>query len=156
MAAEPREKAGQAMNRDRRAAVVGFTEWAPQRKWPEPMFTLEAFARLSKEALEDAGMELGEVDGILTTSPVPESRMFAPSAVAEYLGIPSSYGEIVDLGGASGAGMLWRAVQAIESVRADAALCCAELIACPGPDGRCVCIEPEPGGAASSSSHLRS
>jgi acetyl-CoA C-acetyltransferase len=107
---------------------VGFAEWAPLRKWPEPMFTLEAFARLTKDALDDAGMELGEVDGILTTAPVPESRMFAPSAVAEYLGIPASFAEIVDLGGASGAGMLWRAVTAIEAGACDTCICVGATI----------------------------
>ena len=113
---------------DRRAAIVGFTEWAPQRKWPEPMFTLKAFSRLTKGALDDAGMELGEVDGVLTTSPVPESRMFAPSAVAEYLGIPAAFAEIVDLGGSSGAGMIWRAVAAIEAGACDTCICIGATI----------------------------
>ncbi len=42
----------------RAAALVGFTEWAPQRKWDEPMFSMEACAKLAAEALEDAGLEL--------------------------------------------------------------------------------------------------
>jgi hypothetical protein len=49
----------------RRAAIVGLAEWPTQRKWDEPMFMLEAYSRLTHEALEDAGMELSEVDGIL-------------------------------------------------------------------------------------------
>jgi acetyl-CoA C-acetyltransferase len=121
----------------RRAAIAGFAEWAPQRKWPNPLFTLEAFARLTKEALDDAGMELGEVDGVLTTSPVPESRMFAPSAVSEYLGIPTAFAEIVDLGGSSGAGMIWRAVAAIEAGACDTAICVGATIPPPpNPKGK--------------------
>ena len=41
----------------RSAALVGFTEWAPQRKWERPMFGLEACAALAAEALEDAGID---------------------------------------------------------------------------------------------------
>jgi acetyl-CoA C-acetyltransferase len=125
------------MARDRRAAIAGFVEWPVLRKWPNPMFTLEAFARLTRDALDDAGMELGEVDGALTTSPVPESRMFAPSAVAEYLGIPVAFAEIVDLGGSSGAGMVWRAVAAIEAGACDTCICVGATVPPPpNPKGK--------------------
>lgn len=125
------------MGRDRRAAITGFAEWAPLRKWPEPMFMLEAYARLTREALDDAGMEVGEIDGILTTSPVPESRMFAPSAVAEYLGIEASFAEIVDLGGSSGAAMLWRAVAAIEAGACETCICLGATVPPPpNPKGK--------------------
>lgn len=40
--------------------------------------------------------------------------MFSPLAIAEYLGIQTHFGEIVDIGGASSAGMIWRAAAAIE------------------------------------------
>jgi acetyl-CoA acetyltransferase len=40
--------------------------------------------------------------------------MFAPATLSEYLGIPVNYGEVVDLGGATSAGMIWRAAAAIE------------------------------------------
>jgi acetyl-CoA acetyltransferase len=122
------------MRERRQAAIVGLAEWAPQRRWPNPMFTLEAYARLSREALDDAGMEPGEVDGILHTS-VPESPMFAPSAVVEYLGIGANFAEIVDLGGSSGAGMVWRAVAAIESGACDTCICvCSTIPAPPDPN----------------------
>ena len=49
----------------RSAALVGFTEWAPQRNWPRPMFGMEAAAELAAEALGDAGVEKDEVDGRL-------------------------------------------------------------------------------------------
>ena len=31
----------------RAAAIAGLTEWKPQRVWDEPMFSLEAMARLA-------------------------------------------------------------------------------------------------------------
>jgi acetyl-CoA C-acetyltransferase len=97
----------------RSAAIVGLTEWKPQRKWAQPMFALEAMAQLAAETLLDAGFEKAEIDGIVIGG-IPESPMFAPSAVAEYLGLHTSFNEVVDLGGATPAGMIWRAAAAIE------------------------------------------
>jgi len=97
----------------RAAALVGFTEWAPERKWKQPMFSLEACAQLAAEALEDAGIEKGAVDGLVTGS-LQESPLFAPLALAEYLKIRTNFSELVDIGGASSAGMIWRAAAAIE------------------------------------------
>jgi len=97
----------------RSAALVGFTEWAPQRKWERPMFGLEACAALAAEALEDAGIEKGAVDGIVSGG-LQDSPMFSPLALAEYLGIQTHFSEQVDIGGASSAGMIWRAAAAIE------------------------------------------
>jgi len=97
----------------RSAALVGFTEWAPQRKWDRPMFGLEACAQLAAEALADAGIDKGEVDGLVSGA-LQESPLFAPLALAEYLRIQTNFSELVDIGGASSAGMIWRAAAAIE------------------------------------------
>jgi acetyl-CoA acetyltransferase len=97
----------------RSAALVGFTEWAPQRKWDKPMFSMEACAQLAAEALEDAGIEKGAVDGLVSGA-MQESPLFAPLALAEYLQIRTNFSELVDIGGASSAGMIWRAAAAIE------------------------------------------
>jgi acetyl-CoA acetyltransferase len=77
------------------------------------MFGLEACAELAAEALADAGVEKGEVDGLVMGG-LRESPLFAPLAMAEYLGIGSHFNEIVDLGGATSAAMVWRAAAAIE------------------------------------------
>ncbi|MGV6807567.1 MAG: thiolase family protein [bacterium] len=116
------------MNKTRKpAAIVGIAEWQPQRKWPEPMFALDAMAKLAAEALADAGVEKSDVDGlVIATGSVPESPLFAPAAVAEHLNIYSAYNEIVDLGGASPAAMVWRAAAAIEM-----GICDSVLILCP-------------------------
>ncbi len=77
------------------------------------MFMLEACAQLAQEALADAAIDKDAVDGLLLP-PVWESPMFGPSAAAEYLGLAVNFAEVVDLGGATGAGMVWRAAAAIE------------------------------------------
>ncbi len=95
------------------AALVGFTEWAPERKWERPMFGMEACAVLAVEALADAGIEKDAVDGLVTGG-LQDSPMFGPLALAEYLDIQTHFSEQVDIGGASSAGMIWRAAAAIE------------------------------------------
>ncbi len=98
----------------RAAAMVGYTEWAPQRKWDRPMFSMEACAALAAEALADAGIEKSEVDGLVIGGLQESPPLFPTLALAEYLGIQSSFNEVVDIGGASSAGMIWRAAAAIE------------------------------------------
>ncbi|MCM2387581.1 thiolase family protein [Streptomyces albipurpureus] len=105
------------------AAIIGIAEWKPERRSSRPRrFTIEQWAELARDALEDAGIGAREVDGIVTTA-VQETSRFAPATVSEYLGIPVNYGEFVDLGGASAAGMVWRAAAAVELGIADVVLC---------------------------------
>jgi acetyl-CoA C-acetyltransferase len=107
------------------AAIVGFVELAPERKPTRPpMFTLEQWARLAKSAIEDAGLHPRSVNGFVTGG-IAESSMFVPATLSEYLGLPINFGEVVDLGGASSAGMVWRAAAAIELGLCDAVLCIA-------------------------------
>jgi acetyl-CoA C-acetyltransferase len=109
------------------AAIVGIVELAPERKPTRPpRFTIEQWASLSKSALDDAGIGAEVVNG-LVASGIAESDMFAPATLSEYLGIPINYGEVVDLGGATSAGMVWRAAAAVEL-----GLCDAVLVMVPG------------------------
>ena len=106
------------------AAIVGYVELPPERMnkaLPGP-FTLEQWAELSAAALDDAGLSAESVNGIVT-SPLGESEIFVPSTVAEYLGIRANFAEYVDLGGATAAGMVWRAAAAIELGICDVVLC---------------------------------
>ncbi len=91
------------------------------RAGPAP-FTLEQWALLAAAALEDAGLSAEQVDGIVT-SHLGESEIFVPSTVAEYLGVRANFAELLDLGGASAAGMVWRAAAAIELGLCDVVLC---------------------------------
>lgn len=105
------------------AAIIGVAELKPERRSTRPArFTIEQWAELSAMALDDAGISASEVNG-LATNAIEESFKFAPATISEYLGIPVNFGEYVDLGGATGAGMIWRAAAAIELGIADVVLC---------------------------------
>lgn len=106
------------------AAIVGYVELPPEqmRKASAAPFTLEQWAELSADALADAGLTGDVVDGIVT-SHLAESEIFVPSTIAEYLGVGANFAELVDLGGASAAGMVWRAAAAVELGLCDVVLC---------------------------------
>lgn len=106
------------------AAIVGYVELPPERmnKATSAPFTLEQWAELGAAALEDAGLS-GELVNGLVTSHLAESEIFVPSTIAEYLGVRANFAELVDLGGASAAAMVWRAAAAIELGICDVVLC---------------------------------
>src|ERR1700754_3311205 len=91
------------------AAIVGFVELPPERlnKASPAPFVLEQWAELAAAALEDAGLS-GEVVNGIAASHLAESQIFVPSTIAEYLGVGARFAELVDLGGASAAAMVWR------------------------------------------------
>jgi acetyl-CoA C-acetyltransferase len=104
------------------AAIVGIAELPAERKQTRPaLFTLDQYALLAKMVIEDAGLGAGVVNGLVCHG-LAESDMFAPATLAEYLGLPIYFGERVDLGGATSAGMVWRAAVAVELGLCDAVL----------------------------------
>lgn len=113
------------------AAIVGVAEWRPTR---DPtalsLFSIEQWAQLAREALNDAGLAAEQVNG-LVTSKLAEVSIFAPATISEYLGLPVNFAEYVDLGGASAGAMVWRAAAAIELGLCDVVVCA--LPASPGP-----------------------
>jgi acetyl-CoA C-acetyltransferase len=96
------------------AAITGYSEFPPTRK-PEGLTSLGIIARLARETAEDAGFDKKEIDGLLTTTPIDAYSMFWPTVVGEALGMTLKYFDTVELGGASSAGMIWRAAAAIEA-----------------------------------------
>ncbi|RAV10058.1 thiolase family protein [Mycolicibacterium sp. GF69] len=110
------------------AAIVGYVELPPERmnraaeRGETAPFTLEQWAELSAAALADAGLSGELVNGIVT-SHLAESEIFVPSTIAEYLGVGANFAELVDLGGASAAAMVWRAAAAVELGLCDVVLC---------------------------------
>jgi len=104
------------------AAIVGITELPAQRRQTRPeLFTLDQYAALARQVVEDAGLDASVVNGLLCHG-LAESDMFVPATLSEYLGLALDFGERVDLGGATSAGMVWRAAVAVELGLCDAVL----------------------------------
>jgi acetyl-CoA C-acetyltransferase len=105
------------------SAIVGVAEMAPERRSSRLWMGIEAHAELARQALADAGLSIRDVDGILTGSRLQEAQMFVPATLIEYMGIESHWSETVDLGGATGAGLVMRAAIAIEAGLCETCLC---------------------------------
>ena len=103
------------------AAVVGLAERAPQRYTGDET-NLELLSGIATEALADAGIERRAVDGLLV-HPLAGLPGFVPATVAEFIGLRPRFAEVVDLGGATGAGMVWRAAAAIGAGMCSTCLC---------------------------------
>ncbi len=104
-----------------RAAIVGLGEFKPSRH-TEGATTLGMLVEVGRQAVADAGLEMAEIDGLITEN-FAEAPFMAPSTVVEYLGMRARFAEIVDLGGATGAGMVSRATMAIASGMCETVLC---------------------------------
>jgi len=116
------------------ACVVGYAERKPQRHFSgHPQFALEQWAGLAADALADAGIPAGEVNGLACSGDILEATFFAPATVAEYCGWSVNFAERLDLGGASGAGMVWRAAAAIELGICDVVVCASASEPRPDP-----------------------
>jgi acetyl-CoA acetyltransferase len=97
------------------AAIVGIAEHRPVRHFTgTPRFSLEQWADLAARALDDAGIDARDVDGLCCAGDIQESDIFVPATLAEYCGFHVNLAERVDLGGASPVGMVWRAAAAVE------------------------------------------
>jgi len=104
------------------AAIIGIAELpAERRQTRPPSFTLDQYALLAKMVVDDAGVGAEVINGLVCHG-LAESDMFAPATLSEYLGLPVNFGERVDLGGATSAGMVWRAAAAVELGLCDAVL----------------------------------
>jgi acetyl-CoA acetyltransferase len=103
------------------AAVVGLAERAPQRHTGDET-DLDLLSGVAVDALADAGIDRAEVDGLLV-HPLGGLPGFVPATVAEFVGLRPRFAEVVDLGGATGAGMVWRAAAAIAAGMCSTCLC---------------------------------
>ncbi len=103
------------------AAVIGLAERAPQR-YTGNETNLDLLSGVAVEAMADAGIDRAEVDGLLV-HPIGGLPGFVPATVAEFVGLRPRFAEVVDLGGATGAGMVWRAAAAIGAGMCTTCLC---------------------------------
>lgn len=104
------------------AAITGYAEYPPTRN-PGKTKSLEIIAWLARETAQDAGFEKHEIDGLLTTVPLDSYSIYWPTVVGENLGLNLRYFDIVEIGGASAAGMIWRAAAAIHAGLCNNVLC---------------------------------
>jgi acetyl-CoA acetyltransferase len=125
------------------AAAVGFAQRRPERPFRgSPKLPLEQWADLAAEALADAGIDHGEVDGICCGGDISEASHFVPATIAEYCGWSVNFAERLDLGGASAVGMVWRAAAAISLGLCEVVVCAS--VAQPGPANPHPPTEPDP------------
>lgn len=103
-------------------AIVGVGEMKPVR-YTQGATTLGMIGESVRLAVQDAGIDKEAIDGLLVGPQVGETPQHVPAAVAEYLGLQPKMANVVDLGGASGAGMLWRAAAAIEAGMCETVVC---------------------------------
>ena len=104
-----------------KAAIIGIGEFKPTR-YTEGATTLGMLAEVGRLAIADAGLETGDIDGLVTEG-FAEAPMFAPATMVEYLGIDAKFAEVVDHGGATGAGMVARAAMAIHAGLCETVVC---------------------------------
>ncbi|WP_339468909.1 thiolase family protein [Pseudomonas capeferrum] len=119
------------------AALVGAAQYKPEKYATAPrMFHLEQVADLAAQALQDAGLRAEDLDGLVINGPhFHEASVFVPAMAAEYLGLSVNFAEVVDLGGCTSVGMVWRAAAAIELGLCQAVLCVLPARLAPmGPD----------------------
>ncbi len=76
---------------------------------------LQLYALAAKEAIEDAGLELGDIDGVLTIDAMAEPYRIHCTVFAEYMGIQSTYSMTCANGGATSAAMVAHAAAAIQA-----------------------------------------
>ncbi len=105
-----------------KAAAIGIGELKPF-KTPGREIALELMARVAAEAVADAGLEKGDIDGFFTCVPFSDPGWLYPASAAEFLGLHPRMLNIVDTGGAAPAGMFWRAAAAIDAGLCNAVLC---------------------------------
>lgn len=106
-----------------RAAIVGIGESQVGKVPGRSALQLQSDAALA--ALADAGLKIGDVDGLFTTPVRVEHWNMPAGVVAGFFGIRPNYLSTVDLAGASGCSMIDQAIAAVESGRCEVALCVA-------------------------------
>ena len=106
-----------------KAAAIGIGELKPAKEPPPTATALGQMARVAAEAIADAGVEKKDIDGFLVGMPFSDPGMLYPASAAEVMGLAVRMLNVVDIGGASPAGMIWRAAAAIDAGICSTVLC---------------------------------
>lgn len=111
------------MTKRPKGAIIGVGELKPTR-YSEGKTTLSLLTEAALLAIKDAGISKEDIDGLLVGPQVGETPQHVPATVSEYIGLEPTMSNTVDLGGgATGAGMVWRAAAAIEAGMCETVLC---------------------------------
>ncbi|TMS58273.1 thiolase family protein [Imbroritus primus] len=105
-----------------KVAIVGVGE-SDIGKVPH-MTGLGLNAQAAKRALDDAGLQVSDIDGLLTAYSFTEPYFMLGSVLTEYLGLKPRYCASLIAGGASPAVMLKHAAEAIASGQCNTVLVC--------------------------------
>jgi acetyl-CoA acetyltransferase len=106
-----------------KVAIVGVGE-SDIGKVPN-MSGLGLNAQAARRALDDAGLKVSDIDGVLTAYSFTEPYFMLGSVICEYLGIKPRYNASMVVGGASPGVMLKHAAEAIASGQCNTVLVCA-------------------------------
>ena len=90
---------------------------------PGDASALDLMAAVAAEAIADANLEKKDIDGLLVGMPSADPGIIYPSAIGELFDLRPRMLNVLDIGGASGAGMIWRAAAAIDAGMCNAVLC---------------------------------
>jgi acetyl-CoA acetyltransferase len=105
-----------------KAAIVGVGE-SDIGKVPH-VTGLGLNAQAARRALDDAGLKMSDVDGLLTAYSFTEPYFMLGTVLSEYLGLKPTYCSAMIAGGASPAVMLGHAAAAIATGQANTVLVC--------------------------------
>ena len=105
------------------ARIVGIGE-SRVGKVPDKS-TLQLQSDAAYAALDDAGLQLSDIDGLITTPIRTEPWNMPCGVVANFLGIQPAYLSTLDLAGASGCAMIHHAAMAVASGQCHTVLCVA-------------------------------
>lgn len=104
-------------------AIVGIGE-SKVGKVPEKS-TLQLQSDAAYAALDDAGLTMQDIDGLITTPIRTEPWNMPCGVVASFLGVQPAYLSTLDLAGASGCAMIHHAAMAVASGQCNTVLCVA-------------------------------
>ncbi len=82
-------------------------------------------AQAARRALDDAGLQLSDIDGVLTAYTMTEPYFMLGTVIAEYLGLQPRYCASLAVGGATPGIMLKHAAEAIAAGTCETVLVCA-------------------------------
>ncbi len=96
-----------------KAVITGVADTAVGRVEGSTSLGLQAEAAVA--AVADAGLSLGDIDGVLCAYSFTEPHLMLSSVVSEFLGIMPSYSQAVQAGGATACAQIMQAAALIEA-----------------------------------------